>query len=692
MTDPRGNRPLLPSAENVRDRVIKRLEAWQPADAPAPAFLLHGRAGAGKTTVLLELREQLDRRYHPLLVSPPDLDLDAPLHFAVQMASGLRAHGANGALDVVVDRNASGLAKETALLEELKKLDRPLLLIDAPRSWATRPNDSGEQVALHDRVATMLSSLLSQAEQRKIPFVLAMRGHLSLPEGVARPERIEVHPGSAGTDFLCDRTHWGALADIASRLAALLGPRAEERSPIELRVAVALLALQYSDSDVRTASFKGLKALLKLFAEEVEHRATLRTALRVLSLARFPLDAALVDALLAEQGANHSGSEREWLVVKDALLMEQEGGLVLHSSIRSMHDREPVDQAVDEVRVHAFIAEALARSTADAPLLASRDQAMRKLERLYHAGRGLQRDVVLHEAIDDAQICTLARAFSLAGKKRDALELYETVLARAPQHGYARAYVAYHLDKLGREPLRAEALFKASYDAEPTNPWWARRYVCCLIGRGRLSAARDTWREAAGRWSDDDDDDDRAEWLARNFHLGIARQFLSRGALEPAREVLTEVPEQVRRSNGEATELWNQLLHMEESDSLGGAVFPLHIPFSERWNGPHLGGPTVSDGPIDAWYPGKIVGLGAQVSLRLAEPPAPGGQPQVLCAEMSPEDFLECARRSSLDAVSMGQFLEVVVSGAATRIELHPVRRRGLPVVVGFLQHMEEPE
>jgi len=693
VSDVQASRPRLPSATEAIHRVLDPIDRWQRAGGEAPAIWLHGPPGAGKTTILHALRRELAQRsFAPLLASPPELDLDAPLHLTVQLASDMRSHGANGALDVVVDPEADDGAKEEALLAELRKLDRGVLLLNVPFSWSARPHDSGERFAVRERGDALLSSLLVLATEQRIPFVLATRGHWRWPEDLPWPRRIKVRPESEGAVLLRDAASWGALARSAECLDSLIGRRAEEMSPLELRVAVALLALSYSDSDVRAACFGGLHALLRLLAEEAEHRGTLRAALSVLARVRFPLDAKLVGELLATHLPGGAGSAWEQQVIEDALLFEQEGGVVLHPSIRSVHDFGADDEATDDVQVHAWLADVLASSTAEAPILASREHAIRKLERLYQAARGLQRDVILDQAFDNHQICTLARAYSLAGKKQEALGLYETVLTRNPRHRYARAYVAYHLEQLGKAPLRAETLFKDSRDDEPTNPWWARRYICCLIRRGRLAGAREEWLKALGKLSDDEGEDDREEWLARNFHLGIARQFLSRGAIEPAREVLMQVPARMRSRNAELAEIWNQLLHMEESERLGGAVFPLFVPFPERWNGPHIDELRTDGKSLDAWYPGRIVTLGERVVLQLAEPPLDGTETRLFRSVMTREAFLECTRRRSLELVSEGQFFEAVVAGDDTRIELHPVRRRGLRVSVGFLRYLEEPE
>lgn len=695
MTDARSGGPHVPSADDAVERVRKGIEKWQRSGgrAPAPAFQLHGKQGVGKTTAILSLREELSRQgLRPLLASPPEVDLDASLHVAVQVASHLRSHGSNGALDVLSDPGADASAKNEAVLEELMELENGVLLLDLPRSWSADSSASQDQFA-RARAGALVSALITRAQERRIPVILAARGSWRWPDAVASPWLVKVVPSSEGGGLLRDTARWGALQGAASRLAALLGGRrdhAEEMSPLELRVAVALVALDFSESDVRTACFGGLKALVRLLAEEAARRSTLRAALRALSFVRFPVDAGVVDALLDANGAGDAGSSWERLVVKDALLIEREGGFLLPPGLRSFQDHEVGHEGPPGPALHAVIADALT-SPAGAPLLGSRAHAIRKLERLHHAACALQRDVVVREAFDDAQVCTLARAFSLAGEKEDALALYETVLARSPRHPYARAYVAYHLEHLGLDPLRAEALFEESHADDPKNAWWARRYICCLIRRGRTAEARDAWLEALGRLSEEEEGEEREDWLARNFHAGIARQLLSRGALEPAREVLTAIHEETRRNNGEIAEMWNELCHMEESEHLGGAVFPLTIPFSIRWNGPHIEGLRSPDSPIEAWYPGKILHIGERIALRLAEPPPPGGEPRLLRSEMTRDGFLSCARRSSMEGISAGQFLEAIVSGTDTRIELHPVRRRGLRVSVGFLRRMEEP-
>lgn len=154
----------------------------------------------------------------------------------------------------------------------------------------------------------------------------------------------------------------------------------------------------------------------------------------------------------------------------------------------------------------------------------------------------------------------------------------------------------------------------------------------------------------------------------------IAQHFLTRGNLVKAREILTSTLVKFP-NNIHFAILWNELQHMEESEQLGRAIFPMFIPFEKRWEGPHIAKLQKGNTPLKAWYPGRIIALGESILLELAEPPTDSANVQIFHSEMTQKDFLECTQYSSLEFVSEGQFLEVAIVGNDTWIELYPIRR-----------------
>ncbi len=106
--------PRLPQARRVSDEVLDAIEQWKHRGNP-PHFRLTGEPGAGISTALEDIvRESSANGIAALLVQPPELDIDASLHFSAQLATGLRARGSNGELDVIVDPNAPWEDKASA--------------------------------------------------------------------------------------------------------------------------------------------------------------------------------------------------------------------------------------------------------------------------------------------------------------------------------------------------------------------------------------------------------------------------------------------------------------------------------------------------------------------------------------------------------------------------------------------------
>ena len=676
--------PWLKSVNDAAERLADRITA-NVGGAPVRA-LVTGVPGSGKSTVLDRLGALLEGAGRaPIRAIGPDPDLDTPVHLALQLTGDLRKHEVNGVLDPVATRTASWVQRCSALQQGLQSLPTAVVLVDLPPSWSR----SASAIADPFESRGLWFEFMEQLLRLDVPVVIAAerRNVLDAFESARTFDKTWLEPESESGLLSSDDGSWGDLAENAGRTGHLLGERSEALSPLALRVAVALNALGSDDQSIVRAADKGIHGLVN----ELRKRACgnpFERAWALAALPRFTIDPTLLQTLVTK--AVNVG-DVAFRVLRDALLLPQpdEGGVALHPLLRS---RAPFEALGDALRpAHARLAAAHQQSMNG---LQSRDDALHRLEAAHHGAKAGDVDLVRSVAIDAWQLCVLARELSLAGDFVEALAIYEGVLAESPDNNYAQHYAAYHLERLGQEPDRAEALFRGAARNQPRNDWWIRRLCEALVRRGRIGEAMDEWRRGTSRLVDDPEDHRRNKALAKNYHLGVARRLLSRGALVEAREVLESVPEDIRNSDPELSSLSNDLEHMEESERLGGAVFPRSVEFAARWAGPQVR-PEIGDRPsLRAWYPGYIEAIDDnEVTLVLADRGSveDGSTAALFRSSLGLQQFCEAARLKSTEA-EPGQFVEVYIlddgtQDGRTEVAVHPrPRRGGLRLLMGTLR------
>lgn len=193
--------------------------------------------------------------------------------------------------------------------------------------------------------------------------------------------------------------------------------------------------------------------------------------------------------------------------------------------------------------------------------------------------------------------------------RRDAVRAYERAVEHNDFDAYAHHYIAYNLDILGVEPKRVEREYSTALRHDRGHPWYHGRHVGFLVTTAWMSEAREAWNRALVDLGEVNGTIRRLDY--RELHAQLARLLLSRSQIEFAREVLDDVPDEVR---GEAW--WRALdqLHVcLEEDGDERLVFPPTLPISDRWSGPHLLPRGREQREVIAWRPGRVLGRDEQV-------------------------------------------------------------------------------
>ena len=674
--------PPLPDAERVADSVREKLDRWHRGQAGAPAVWLRGGHGVGKSWVTTRAVARARERGLPVVdVRPPELGLDGVAQLSAQGAGSLREAAVNGLLAPVFDATAATGDKLDALRAGIDAAPQGLLAFDLHGSWgkSTERPDFAKAQAVAIRAAR---DILEHARDRGWAVLLTTERQSGAI--LLETEPLDIDAGSDGLAFLKDAARWGEdLAGPARRLAKELGDDANANTPLELRLAVGLVALPHPPLlYVAQACRGGLGALRGKLRDALRRAPPLRDAFQTLSLARF----AVSERMLARVETSLD-SELQRAVLRRSLLLEGDSGWLVHESLRDV----PLDEG-ERVAGHEALIEEL-----DARTISSREDAVRLLERHHHAASAGRADLFPEsqdETLPDVSVLLqLGRATSLAGRYGEAADIYDRALALRPDDTYAKAYLAFNLDRAGRGRQRALELFRAAVEDEPDNPWWNRRLAVALLRRGRPKECGEAFRSATRSFGRSPRSPS-PRWLADNFHVGLARELLLRAELDLAREVLSTADDEVRRVSEEVSELWKRLRHRERVEETGACVFPEDLPFEERWLGPHYFSEAelaeVSAELRSGWKPGRIVSLGeAEVELELGVPPRGDEPERYVRTSVKKEAFLEAANRRDLRDVHEGQFLDLLATHESAVIKLRsssasPRRRNPWDILQGW--------
>lgn len=589
----------LPGVEAAAEWTTRRLGEG------AGQLALTGRPSAGKSATLERVSEMLAARggVRSILVAPPAANDAAPVAM-VTVASGLTDVD-QGLVDFVRDIEhpwSAKLERVSRALESASADDEKMtvLLIDEP--WLQQ---DPLPTIFSDRAQGLTSTLTNLPRVRTViaaqwipPFLRAEQREVqaaSVPDEVLAPER------------------WNGLGDAAVRLSKLDRQLLSKFSPLELRLAVALVA---TGQPPEKALAPGVyhRALVQRLFDSPALAKVLRRVVGRLAVCRTRFRQPML-----ERAGWAELDEASRAVLTNALLTNKGGWWRLHGALaREAREREWLTLAeLDDA--HARAADYHRGEFAEAATSVSVGRSilhdMEVMHHLTEAG-----DVAGVEALKPyfvEQWDALGRSLSRPPRRRypEAVRAYERALEHDLEDSYAHHYLAFNLDIQGREPQRVEAEYGEALKREKTHPWYHARRVCFFITRGRMGDARVAWAEALERMFPEGTDEGIR--LYEEAHRQVARLLLHRGQLELAREALDDIPPRHRAPWITALRALLTTLGEAEANQL---VFPSHIPLEERWNGPHLLHHPDDRERVKAWTPGRVASADEDVlRLRIAQ-------------------------------------------------------------------------
>ncbi len=621
----------------------------------------------GKSTALRLVAERLRAAgLLPVLVDPPRRSLDAGPVALVQAAVGL-SNGGDGMLQLLT-KEASWVEKLSLVLERVEReAERVVILCDEPFHGASHKR--GDAYSWHAEEA--FRSLLAVACRRIVAGMLP-RGATALVRG----HRHHLERRSDPLPWLEDAEAWGVLAPEAAGLALAIESGPKDRSPLEVRLLVAVAAVRSVEDAVRLQKGgldrRGIaEELAKSLGGFEPRRAFLRRAWQRLCVVRRPVANDFLGRLVGDPPDERAGA-----VLWTCLLDSQDGASMIHWTLRrdaaEFLDPLPPEELQAVHRALArFYADRFEQQGGQAFAL------LDEMEAFYHATQAADQDLMSRlRAYFSDQLDLWGRTLSQEFRMyREAASVFERALSWDPDDDYAHHYLAFNLDILADlDRLQdIEEHYQRAIELREDHLWWHSRWVSYLITRGRIREARLAWNEALDAL--ELPDPDAEDWVYENLHLWVARLLVHRGRLEFAEEVLRGIPRRVlEQSPGLAAVARRHRALLEARR--GRVVFPLSVPPERWWSGPHVCPRRRDVGPLVRWLPGRIDTIsGGTVRILAAEPPLGGvGEAVYGFLTIAAEDFDRWSQDELLDELAAGRFVELAWYGEDPNpiIRVHP--------------------
>lgn len=621
----------------VRDKVLEK------AGRPGARVLVRGGAGSGRTS----LARLLGATPGAILVEPPDVDEpDAVGHAAVQLAvrAGADIPDAASSHEVLARALAQAAASDALVVARL------------PSSWAPAFGSRGN----HDE---------RSLRRRTDAFVRALARHdgvrlVLLADGLPRVHGVSWHEVplpklGASAEALEDAAAWGTYAGAASALRAKLQGTLKP-NPLALRLAVGAVALGGRVQELADRlrwDDENLAALVQDLAHAAA-RHGLSPLLQRYRLLRHSLPAA--DVLTALEIPNEHAP-----LVTACLGYVHEGQLRVPDAVRAHLGRalSASPPGPDPEPFHLALADAHERYDGVADPRASAPErivhALERAHQLANAGRlaGERWDAI--RWLPPEALVDRARRLSLERRFDAAAALYRRALAVDPSNDYAHHYLAFNLDRIGREPARVEAGFREAVRLDPANGWWNARLVTFLVEAARYPEASEAYLAARRVLLRSPAYARAASELA--FHAASA--WLRRGEVSRARLAFDDLsPDDRPRAN--VRELEARLVDAEDVVRLGDSVRPPTLASDRRWSGPAQLPPTLAGVPLTRWYAGRVAEIvDDEIRLVVAAPPGD----RILLKRLARSSWAQLSRFAAEDV--LGRFVEIGEYGDRTVLE-----------------------
>ena len=617
---------------------------------------VHGPSSAGKSTLLRELAPRLSGRgVVPVLVTPPPGQLDTGGVALVEFGAALRRAGLiDTAFEAAITAQKGWTEKVEHVrgwLEDANVRERVVLLCDEPNSW---PAARGDEIPLGEH-ARELAGLLVDARCRRV-----VAGRLEH----SRATRIRLTLRS-DAGWLADEDLWGVeLAPAAERARKTLGTSLEERSPLDVRLLVALAAR----GDVSGYADMWRRGLATDLWAKLGHNEMGRKTQRVwarLALLRMPFHERLLTlAKVGELDALHRA------IVERCLLFRQGEQLVMHEMLRvDARQGNALDPNAARTAHEAFAGAYTERFT-DAAATTDVGASLREEMEAYHHAT-CAGDVGTRRAFFSDQLDALGRALSrkAVGWPRNprppqasvtpAITVFTEALRWDDDDDYAHHYLAYNRDLVAEPPQETEVHFRRAIELAPGRVWWRARFITFLITLARYGAARQEWdaaRDALGL------PDAGAPSLYEDLHVWVARLLIHRGQTEFAQTVLSDVPPEVLEEHAGIRAMHARLRALVEARERGAFAPGRYLDGPDWWHkGPFLIPPRLLDGRArQAWMAGRVDEVHDKVlELRVARITRGATAPEIgaLSLEFSRFDRM-CLDGEAAD-LAAGRFVEL---------------------------------
>lgn len=606
---------------------------------------VRGQTGSGRGTLADRLARELPGcvRVDLLGLGEPD----AAIHCLLQAEAALRSVRSN-----------EPLADRARLVARSAGSERTLV-VKVPTSWdLTRDARDADDTYQADRLREILGVWLSVPELR----IVLLTGSTFMPQTSVELDRVELPPSRAFVKALVDESRWKEYAAHARAVHEILAATGGSVSPLMLRLAVAVVALNAGDgravADLPQLTLTRLIDARLIPALGASENRDIRGAVARFVRARRPLPAAPALAI-ARPPKGHEPLFTECLAYGDGLLrVTDELRRTLFRSFAFRNADHETHHAL--ANHHASLDGKLDPRELDERSI---DHWLEKVHHLAHGGAPAIREWERQTLTEPDFFIDRARALSVEEKDYGgAADLYRRCTRLAPDNAYAWHYLAFNLARAGLEPKEAEDAFREAVKQDRENPWWNGRLVTYLIENARYRSAESEWRAAIDRVDPDGERVRSSPWLARHLHRWVVEAWLGRGEVARAREVFQEIPSAFVAEFSGLAKLEHRLLDAEDVVALGASVHPPGMPIGERWKAHQLPEQDSKERRRLEWFPGRVVEASATgVVLVFAVPAADPTQRRVLRKRLSAEEWRvagSCPPETAHGYVEIGSYGE----------------------------------
>ena len=651
---------MLPSIDESTKSIVKQIQRM-PSDGTVSIV---GGIGLGKTSTLFSIARSLEgSALHPVLITPPQQEVDTACSALVQIASALKNRGLmNGEYDQIRDPALPWVSK----LDSVKKCmtnarNDIVLLVDEPTRWQMKHADASFANYSNQHTIELIDWLLKSANCRRV-CTHASSWDIQDPIKLTAPDKWN----------LWDESNWPTFSPSLYQRLTRTGA-----APISFLHAkyLAVYSLVSSTGNLERVIHDGTNT--KVLATELVKAlmvsskfSNLWKVVRALSLVRVPMTREEIDSL-----PSYALDPLEQILLHDYLLTAVGDERYLHPILRfaiqnntdSWKSIKPNDKELNGRIQDLFKSRISQSKLSDRPTLSD------ELESWHHSA--VQGDVSqIDRAFFVDQLHVLGRTLSKDFKRHpDAVRVFERVIELDNFDDYGHHYLAYNLDCMAIEEDRIEAGYQKAISLFQEHPWWWSRWINFLITTGQAKKAKKAWNEATNVLGTADGSAE--PWIYEALHVWVARLLLRRAQLDFMERVLADVPAEVRATNTRFVALDRHLTALKIARD-EYAVFPINIDPKDYWEWPHTCLPySIKEGERVSWFPARIESVDSEcVSMVVGKRDSDSKEVTYGAVDLTLSDFNRSTLGELGDFLSEGRFVELGFYGdqETMKIGIHP--------------------